>query len=407
MDTENVVQKRQTNVLIICTEKIPSAWIGVYQPLFEMKKNNILNVTFKVTREVNKNDLLVCDVLICVRGSEELEYKIAKVCKAAGKFICYYLDDDLLNIPQDSGCAAYYNDEMVRRNIIAIIETCDVFMSPNPKIIERYKEHTSRNVVVKGPATMLEISDEIIKKESNPIKIGFAGGIGHAVTLEKIAKNAILKIDQEYDSKVKFEFVGAKPKFLANMKNYEYISYMEDPIQYREYMKNCHWDIALAPLPEEEFYKCKYFNKFLEYGAIKASGIYSNTEPFTYIVEDMKTGILCDNEDEYWYEALKKLIEGKKLRQEIADNALLKLKEQFALEAVGKEMTLKIPELIEYKASPQEIQVRFLNKYYNRCLLWFNKTCRIFKIHPILGVFVIAFLIVRKIFRIVKRKIGG
>lgn len=396
-----------TNILIFCTEKIPSAWVGVYEPLLTLQYKGSASVTFKRTLELTKKELEQSDVVICVRGSERLEYKIVKACKDAGKFVCYYLDDDLIDIPSVIDCAEYYKDNNIVQNIIAIIGLCDVFMAPNPKLIAKYSKYNNNGALVKGPATMLDMVQEVMHKKNKAVRIGFAGGVGHANTLETVVKDALIRIDNEYGDKVEFEFVGAKPGFINQLKHVKHTKYMDSPRLYKEYMQKCSWDIALAPLPEGEFFKYKYFNKFLEYGALKVSGIYSNIEPFIYIVENGKNGILCENTEEAWYNAIKKLIEDEELRQGIAEQAFLTLKEGYSLEVVGANMTELVPQLVNYKAPNKKISVRFLNKYYNQMRLWVDKMYRILKQKPIRGIFIIGYLSVRKIFRIIKSRIGG
>ena len=66
---------------------------------------------------------------------------------------------------------------------------------------------------------------------------------------------------REFGDKISFTFVGVRP----NMDDIEceYVSGMP-LMEYRKFMREQNFDIGLAPLYENDFSKCKYFNKFIE-----------------------------------------------------------------------------------------------------------------------------------------------
>ena len=60
-------------------------------------------------------------------------------------------------------------------------------------------------------------------------------------------------------------------------------SYLEDYEDYRSAMGTLGWDIALAPLPDTPFHRCKHYNKYIEYAS------YGQKSRVTYSYDD-KTG---------------------------------------------------------------------------------------------------------------------
>jgi processive 1,2-diacylglycerol beta-glucosyltransferase len=82
-----------------------------------------------------------------------------------------------------------------------------------------------------------------------------------------------------------------------------------------------HWDIALAPLQDTPFNRCKSDIKYLDYSAIGAAGVFSRVPAYTSSIQHQETGWLTDNTPESWVEALETLLTDSALRQKIANQA--------------------------------------------------------------------------------------
>jgi glycosyltransferase involved in cell wall biosynthesis len=81
------------------------------------------------------------------------------------------------------------------------------------------------------------------------------------------------------------------------------------------------WDIAISPLEDTYFNRCKSDIKFLDYSAIGAAGIYSRVPAYESSVRHLETGWLAENEVEAWVEALEALLSDDGLRTQMAQNA--------------------------------------------------------------------------------------
>lgn len=82
---------------------------------------------------------------------------------------------------------------------------------------------------------------------------------------------------------------------------------------------NC--DIAVAPLRDNQFNRCRSNIKWLEASMIPAAFVASNIPPYKGSVESGKTGLLVNNDSESWFEALEALVTDKTLRQNLAKAA--------------------------------------------------------------------------------------
>jgi glycosyltransferase involved in cell wall biosynthesis len=81
------------------------------------------------------------------------------------------------------------------------------------------------------------------------------------------------------------------------------------------------WDIALSPLCDTPFTRCKSDVKFLDYAAIGTAGIYSQSTAYSSTVQHKENGWIAENTTEAWVEALETLMLDHSLRLKIAQNA--------------------------------------------------------------------------------------
>lgn len=382
----------KTNILVECPELISSVKIGVLD-LLENREE--CNIEFKRTSTITKHDILWSDVVISVRGCEKASLKIMESANRAGRYTIMFLDDDLINIPLNLDSTKYYNDKKLKKYILEILANCQILWAVNPRIIEKYSKYTIKKNGVLGKVPM---KIEIEKKEwTEPVKVLYAGSIDHKQTLQKIISPVITKFDEIINKKIMFTFIGANPE-IEKTKHY---NYFQDYESYKKFVIEGKFDIGLAPIETTEFYKSKYYNKFLEYTSIGVVGIYTDTEPYNLIIKDGINGFLCENNPEKWYLKIKKIIENPSKITEILENAQRQVREDYNINVVSNEILTLIPELIEYKAKEKNIKnIRLENI---KLIFYMERIQLLMRIYGLKSIIVIPYKILKKI---IKKVIG-
>lgn len=390
---------RNTHVLIVCIEKVSSVVVGLLEPLKAMEAQGKLEVKFVRTIEVTPKDIVWCDVFICVRGSEYPDVSVVKAAKKAGRKTIYFLDDDLLNIPQDVSCTSYYNDKFVKKNIITLLKLCDILWTVNPNIMKEYGKYFEKSIL--ADACACEI-DSYKEKELLPVKFIYAGGIDHEkIVRQKLSRN-IKRLCEEYGDEVSFTFIGVNPD-LKDISQVKYIPYVENYYEYKKMMNNSGFHVSFAIVNDTPFYSCKYFNKFLEYSSIGTVGIYSALEPYSFIIEDKINGILCNDEEEQWYIAMKFLIENDEARNKMAKNAYTLICEKFTPIKVGEDIVKNIPELTTFFAKKIEESKFKIPKFKTYMIFYLQRTRMLFSKYGILVAFLLPFKVIKIIIKILKK----
>ena len=80
-------------------------------------------------------------------------------------------------------------------------------------------------------------------------------------------------------------------------------------------------DINIAPLVDTLFNRAKSENKWVEAALVGVPTIASNVGAFARMIENEKTGILCENIEEDWYAAMERFVRDADHRRHIALNA--------------------------------------------------------------------------------------
>lgn len=338
--------KRTTRMLIECPELIASVRVGVLEPLKPLVNQNEIELKFKRTIEIERQDIAWCDILICVRGCELITRKIVESAKKAGRLVVYFLDDDLLNVPSNLSCTNYFNDPYLKENMIAILKASDILWTVNSLIQEKYHTYCNKSVLSKVPADFIHYSSP---KDNSKVKIIYGGSESHSHLVQKYLAPVVLKICNDFAGKVDITFIGANPK-IQGIGNIHHYNYFEDYDKYKTFVHNGNFDIGLAVIETDEFYQCKYYNKFIEYTSIGCVGIYTNTKPYTDVIVHQENGLLCNNSFNEWYECLKLLIENEQIRHQCLENAINKINRDFSYADVANKLIKDMPQLIMYQA---------------------------------------------------------
>lgn len=385
---------RATKILVECPELIASVRVGVLEPLKPLIESNKCEVEFKRTADITNKDIAWCDTLICVRGCEPLTLKIVKEAKKAGRFIIYFLDDDLLNIPKNISCSRYFENKSVKESLISILSYSDINWCVNNLIAEKYKKYSKGNwILSKVPTISKNYNDKI--DDTNIINVLYAGSKDHTDIIREYISPAILRLNDEFDN-VKYTFIGADPN-LCELENVKFIRYFDTYDEYKLFVEDGNFKIGLAPINTDDFYCCKYYNKFIEYTSIGSVGIYTNSKPYTLIIQDELNGFLCDNTVEHWYNTIKKVLLNTQLRDKNLNIAKKIILTDFSYKDVSEKLENSINELTSFYA--KEINYKQIKLNNSKFVFYIGRLKILWQNYGLKIVLVLPYKIYKKIIR--------
>ena len=305
---------------------------------------------------VTGEDISWADSILVIRPYDVTATDIIRAAKKYGKCSIVYLDDDLLHIPdlRINLLRTIISKLLKKRNQTELkksLSMCDILWGSSPILVDKYKQYVQHGRCIRCDVTADITRMKPIDMESGYPHILFAGGSDHAELLNRYVIPAINVIAEKYPQ-LRFTCMGItksqlKPcripiKFIPWNNNYE--EYCRDVEKER-------YHIGIAVIEDDDFYKCKYYNKFIEYSLLGMMGIYTKCEPYSLIVQHGVNGLLADTSVDSWVENISFAIEHPQICKEYVQNAQELVREKFQLEKILDEMRKTMPEICEEHGS--------------------------------------------------------
>ena len=168
----------------------------------------------------------------------------------------------------------------------------------------------------------METIEVIHKNKSNTIKIGVVGEYSNHRDLLSI-KEVLLAIEKHYKEHVEFVFFG----WDGRLKDQEDLKLLKRTYQksvsflnYYNTLNDLNLDMALLPLEDNAYNRCKSAVKAMELSSLAIPVIASHLPPYSEHIMHEQTGLLAENNAE-WIAHIKLLIEDKKYREALGRSA--------------------------------------------------------------------------------------
>ena len=344
---------RKSRVLLLYRELIPSVRLCGHCQLEYLAAQGRLEYRAEKASRVSRKTLQWADTVILGRLDNAYELALAKRLKSAGKQLLYIIDDDLLNVPPECGSSAYYGQPDIQKCILEMMALSDGLISPSPLLMEKYGRPGQTCCWIEEPAIE---PVPFTEHGGFPVRIGFAGSVDRTGDLQTILGTVLRRLHAEYGDRVQFIFFGAIPDFAKEL-NAMSVPYQDSYLAYRRELNRQAWDIGLAPMPDTPFHACKHYNKYCEYAAAGAVGVFSHVPPYTRIAQRYKGGVLCDNDPESWYARLKDLIDDPQKREALRAEASGSANGPLCVPSVAEDFFSAAQDVLLYRSAENRVVV--------------------------------------------------
>jgi processive 1,2-diacylglycerol beta-glucosyltransferase len=307
-----------------------SAFLRLIRPLTHPAIAARIETVFDTTYDGGRADAVVVDRLWRPDVTPDRAERLVGAVRRAGARLVYALDDNLLDLPAE-------RPDWPTPAHLAVIDTflraADTVLVTSAALGDRVRSIATDVVVLPNALDERLLGRTVVPDSDSPfgprpLVIGYMGTPTHDDDLAMVTP-ALREVCARLPGRVEVELVGVAdratggavldgvPVRIRSPKAPE----CEYPLFLTWFTTALRWDIAIAPLVDTPFKRCKSDVKFLDYAAIGAAGVYSRARPYETSVRDGETGLLVGNEPEAWCAALSALVRDPERRTALATAA--------------------------------------------------------------------------------------
>lgn len=257
-----------------------------------------------------------------------------------------------------------------KENALEMVKAASGLTVSTEALKKEFSEYNS-NICVAPNSIDFELWNRSEKKDDGIIRLGLFGSNTHYDDWKIIAELLKKILDEfpnvhlcfnswfsaEFEQGAMFnELQGRKPQFpdyFHNLGLLERSSQVEiyEPCQIQDWPK---WmadkgiDIGLAPLEKSRFNNCKSNLRYLEFGALRVPGIYSDVPAFNSDIENGQNGYLAKSQED-WEKRIKALILNAELRRIIGNKAWQDVKNRYDQAVTAKRLAAFFTGIMEGK----------------------------------------------------------
>ena len=320
-------------ILCIVQAPVPSTDISIIRPFGFLEQQQAIQWQLTNEADFKLEFLHQVDIVIFHRNCHPNGIPILNAVQDAQIPFIYEIDDNYFELPEDLPIGRYMRNPRIVQMVELYFTSANMIKVGSPELVPLAAKY-NKNIICHPYAVDLSILDNISPCKNNPFTIGYAGTIYHHQDFIFVIE-PINRIANEFPF-IHWDFIGCRPEGLENMPNQSFVPFNHNYPSFLQDLYQRNWQIGfLATWIDTPHNRCKTDNKLREYGACRIAGIYSNIPPYSHNVKHGETGLLVENNDEAWFEAMKNLITHENLRNKITAETRQWVEEQRSIPIVA------------------------------------------------------------------------
>ncbi len=345
------------------------SWWRARQPAAMIRKLNLAEVCIFSTEDISRNDMAEifqwADVIMTQSPAGIDSIALTLKYQEMGKVVIADYDDLVyscspfnpgyktlgmkeVKIKQKDGTEIWFwkdgekgfsiKDNYFRYKAqIDLLNVIDGLTVTNEYLLEKYlmemPEESGEKSFILPNSIDFDLFKPFEKRENKKVRIGWLASSSH-FNEAWMMKDIIESILKKYNDTVQFVLLGDVPELWQLFKEKIEYHHFVDLSIYPLKLAALNLDIGICPLVKDEFNSYKSPLKWSEYSAYKIPAVVTDFPPYD-CVEEGVTGLKAGDTIEF-FDKLCLLVENKKLREDIGNNAFEKNYQDFNLKTNAK-----------------------------------------------------------------------
>ena len=256
------------------------------------------------------------------------------------------VDDDPFSVDKNHPNYEYHKNH--EEDMKFQLKNCDAVITTTETLKKVFSKYNDKVFVLPNAIDKKIWELEKPKRTDGRIRIGWMGSGSHLadrIVVEKAIKTVMAKYPQ-------VDFYHAGMCLVDGAENREFsFKGTKGYAEYPAFLNSLDLDIAIAPIKDTQFNRCKSNIKWLEHSMLKVPMVLSDVTPYSSSVTHGKDGFLAKTTND-WVKYLSLLIENPAERKKIGENAYQKVTKDWVIE----NFLPKYEELFEW-LTPKKITV--------------------------------------------------
>ncbi len=325
-----IVSRRRPNrnrLLLITDAVIASTQIRCLSPFDRLRQAGALEWRLARLAEFSTGDVGWPDAVVFSRVATPAAVALLDVFRRLGTPVVYDFDDDFLHVedPGNPRLCAYYRRPEIRRAIKHMLSRTDRVVVSTEPLAELARRYNRRVTTIENCLDLTLLRGVEATATGQETVIGYAGTPHREGDFTWVTP-ALERLLASHAGQLKLHFMGFAPKALQGRPEVVCEPFEADYSRFIRRLAQTGWAVGLAPLEDHRSKLAKSDVKFLEYGACRIAGVYSDVLPYRS-VEDGRAGLRAANRPDSWYRAICRLLSDPDLRRDIVSNAYARVRE--------------------------------------------------------------------------------